>query len=177
MKNKSENPRCACGCGRPVKWYKYNNQGKGGWCKFIRAHNFREPIIPLEICKEMGIKEGSRYPKGSSYLSKESRQKMSKAKQGINNPRWKGGISPYGQAWTNDLRKQIKDRDDNKCQNPNCPNDKDPFSLQVHHINYIKKDNDPENLISLCRRCNVWANRNKKYWMKLYKEIIDVKKI
>ena len=40
--------------------------------------------------------------------------------------------------------------------------------LDVHHIDYDKKNNDPKNLISLCRKCHMKTNKNRKYWTKYF---------
>jgi len=92
---------------------------------------------------------------------------------GSENPNWKGGVScePYCFEWSSkEFKNFIKDRDDNKCQNPYCH--KNTERLAVHHINYIKKDCNINNLITLCYSCNGRANKNRKYWKRLYRRII-----
>jgi len=44
--------------------------------------------------------------------------------------------------------------------------------LAIHHIDYVKKNCVPENLITLCYSCNSRANYNKGFWKELYQNII-----
>lgn len=97
---------------------------------------------------------------------------------GKNNANWKGGIacSPYCDVWLDKEYKQsIRDRDNNKCQNPNCLTKHYDRLLDIHHIDYIKKNCVPKNLITLCRSCNIKANKNRKQHTKFYQKIIEQK--
>ena len=92
---------------------------------------------------------------------------------GANNSNWKGGIScePYCDAWLDQEYKQsIRDRDNNQCQNPDCWGTSN--RIHIHHINYIKKDCNPYNLITLCNSCNSRANYKRGFWMRLYQNIM-----
>jgi len=88
---------------------------------------------------------------------------------------WKGGISfePYSKEFNTWVKKQIKIRDGNKCQNPHCKNE--GGRLHVHHIDYNKKNSDPFNLITLCNSCHSASNNNREYWEKLLTDIIMIK--
>ena len=93
---------------------------------------------------------------------------------------WKGGISfeKYGKKWNNTLKKQIRKRDQYRCQE--CFRHQDElydtsgrkYKLLVHHIDYNKKNNNPENLISLCRNCHIQTNFNRNDWVEYYKQKI-----
>lgn len=126
---------------------------------------------------------GEKHPMWGKHHSEEARKKLSIAHKGKRtgnknpmygrngdlNPNWKGGIScePYCDAWADqEYKESIKERDGFQCQNPECWG-KDTM-LTVHHINYIKKDCHPDNLITLCRSCNSRANTNRDYWSSLY---------
>jgi hypothetical protein len=88
---------------------------------------------------------------------------------------WQGGISsfPYGIEWTPWLAEEIRIRDNHICQNPRCTN---PHKiLDVHHIDYNKENNNPTNLITLCKRCHGKTQRKRWYW-KLYYQIIIITK-
>ena len=90
---------------------------------------------------------------------------------GKDSPNWKGGIScePYCDIWIDkEYKESIKERDGNRCLNPDCW--KTSNRLGVHHINYDKKNCEPENLITLCVSCNSRANYNRNYWKELYLE-------
>ena len=116
------------------------------------------------------------YTKKGKVVSKETREKMSESRQGQNNPmhgrrgesapNWKGGISnnPYSTDWTKTLKKSIKERDHYICQL--CYETED---LVVHHIDYNKKNCDPENLITLCRKCNIKVNYNRECWIEYFR--------
>lgn len=86
---------------------------------------------------------------------------------------WQGGIScdPYCVNWDQILKEYIKERDNYKCQNPDCWKKKGSI-LNIHHVNYNKKNCHPRNLITLCNSCNARANYNRKFWKKLYQKIL-----
>lgn len=91
---------------------------------------------------------------------------------GCENPNWKGGIAaePYCDAWLDkEYKESIKDRDGYKCLNPVCVDGK---YISIHHINYIKKNCKPENLITLCKSCNAKANFEREWHISWYKAII-----
>jgi len=113
--------------------------------------------------------------KGKKHTEK-SKLKMRQANlnkfDGPNHPQWRGGIAnfPYCFSWP-EISEAIKERDDKKCQNPNCPNNSK--RLVSHHINYIKQHCDPDNLITLCISCNSKANFNRKFHQTFYQKIIN----
>lgn len=134
------------------------------------------------LSKEHKIKisNASRAEKNGFYGKKHTlaaRLKMSFVKKdkfiGHENPNWKGGIScePYCQDWTNILKEYIKERDGYKCLNPYCQNEK--IKLFIHHINYNKKDCQPENLITVCNSCNSRANSDRDWHKSWYQAIIN----
>lgn len=79
---------------------------------------------------------------------------------GENSPHWKGGLSfePYGLEWTKELRRYIRKRDNHICaicgKQGKC----------VHHIDYDKQNNSPENLVTLDRACHSRTNANRRFW-------------
>jgi len=79
---------------------------------------------------------------------------------------WKGGVSklPYTYDW-NRVSEEMKKRDNYRCQE--C-NEGSKGKLAVHHIDYDKKNNKEDNLITLCLKCNSRANWNRDYWKKYY---------
>lgn len=102
-------------------------------------------------------------------VSEETRKKLSKALigrlAGCKNPSWQGGRSfePYSVDWTLTLKKSIRERDKYTCQM--CG--KEP-SLCCHHIDYDKKNCNPNNLIVLCRTCHNKTNNNRNYWINYF---------
>lgn len=52
-------------------------------------------------------------------------------------------------GFTAKLKKEIKIRDENRCQMCRSIN-----QLEVHHIDGNPLNNDPENLITICKRCH-----------------------
>ena len=115
--------------------------------------------------------------------SEETRKKDSLSKIGDKNPmwgkngekhhNWQGGKSfkPYTTDWTKTLRRSIRERDKYVCQF--CSKQQGDIALDVHHIDYNKKNCSPNNLITLCRTCNVKANFNKEKWIKYFHKKMD----
>ena len=81
-----------------------------------------------------------------------------------NSPLWNGGTSfePYTIEFTKSLKKEIKKRDDYKCQNPKCF--KKSKRLCIHHIDYIKENCNDLNLITVYISCNSRANTDREMW-------------
>jgi len=88
------------------------------------------------------------------------------------------GCSPYSKEFTKNLKESIKQRDNCKCQNCNILEIKHlkiyKKTLHIHHIDYNKNNCSEKNLITLCHRCNLQANQNRKYWIKFYKKLIKI---
>ena len=110
--------------------------------------------------------------KGKNH-SEETKNKLREANKGSNHPQWQNGISfePYAPEFNKEFKKFVKDRDFNICQTPNCMNTE---NLHVHHIDYNKKNNNPENAITLCVSCHMKTNFNRQYWTGYYQEILNV---
>lgn len=93
---------------------------------------------------------------------------------GCNNGNWKGGLSvdPYCVVWKDrEYKEYLKERDRDKfCWNPQCLGRgmKEVF----HHINYIKDDCHPMNVIKICNSCNSMANADRDWWQAFYTEIM-----
>ena len=45
--------------------------------------------------------------------------------------------------------------------------------LDIHHIDYDKKNNDINNLIALCRSCHCKTNGEREYWTDYLKEFMN----
>ncbi len=114
--------------------------------------------------------------KGKTGLFKhteEHKRKMSESMKGENHYNWKGGISaePYCDVWIDkEYKESIKERDNYTCQNPFCLCDNS--NLCVHHVNYVKKDCKPNNLITLCNSSNSKANKDRWMWQDIYERVI-----
>lgn len=98
-------------------------------------------------------------------------EKNSERMKGSNNPFWKGGITKkekYAVDWTNTLRRSIRERDNYTCQV--CGKEQGDRAHAVHHIDYKKTNNNPDNLITLCVSCHAKTGIRRKYWIKFFKK-------
>lgn len=124
------------------------------------------------------------------YLSEDERKRRSERFSGANNPmfnhkfyrekspNWLGGKSfeLYGLDFDKQHKQAIRYKDNYRCQH--CfrheselrTTTNKPYKLAIHHIDYDKKNNKPENLISLCRPCHAQTNYKRNDWVKYFKE-------
>lgn len=95
--------------------------------------------------------------------------------KGNTHPSWRGGKSfePYPIGWTKTFKEQIRYRDGYKCQLCGMPEVENGRKLDVHHIDYDKKNLDQYNLISLCRKCHSRTNTNREYWNAHFKNMME----
>ena len=102
--------------------------------------------------------------------SVETRIKIGKAQTGSKHWNWMGGISyePYSLDWTKTLKRSIRERDRYVCQI--CSMIQNDITFDIHHIDYNKRNCNPNNLIILCKSCHSKTNINRKYWIKFFKE-------
>jgi hypothetical protein len=157
---------CACGCGQITNLHrnKYRN--------FVLGHN-RKDVIPSKECKEkLSIqKRGDLNPS----KRKEVRERISNTLRILysdmtKHPAWKGGLSfePYGREFNNKLKQTVRNICNNTCQLCGISQIENKKLLDVHHIDYNKKNNTLPNLIALCHTCHMKTNKNRKYWTKLF---------
>lgn len=93
------------------------------------------------------------------------------AHSGENAWNWQGGKSfeIYPKEWTNRLKKSIRKRDNHQCQVCNTHQNLLGKKLDVHHIDYNKKNCNPNNLISLCESCHMKTNFNRDKWTEFFR--------
>lgn len=113
----------------------------------------------LKIWKENG---GIVWNKGKNMLSY-PQCGFQKGEKHIN---WNNGSSfePYGLEFNEDLKEVIRNRDRRKCFICEKTELDNGEKLKVHHIDYCKQNNDPQNLISLCKNCHSKTNHNREHW-------------
>lgn len=80
----------------------------------------------------------------------------------------------YSYKFTKLLKERIKKRDNYECQFPDCKSKDD---LTTHHINFLKKDCQENNLITLCRKHNSFVNKieEREYWKTYFMGVVHYK--
>lgn len=69
----------------------------------------------------------------------------------------------YSRGFNNALKEKIKKRDGYHCLM--CESND---NLEVHHIDYNKKNNDENNLMTLCKKCHNITNFNREFWAQVF---------
>lgn len=115
---------------------------------------------------------GKKYPNLSLSLKGRHLSPKTEFKGGKEHPNWNEGSSfePYGIEFNIKLKNLIRKRDNQVCINCGIHRERLNRTLDVHHINYDKKCNLPQNLISLCHKCHSLTNFNREYWIKLFQK-------
>ena len=157
-----------------------SNIGKKAWNKGLVGFNAGDtnPMYGKKGEKSpMFGKYGQGNPNFGSKRTEITRQKMKENhadQKGENNPNWNNGSSfePYGLGFNKELKQSILERDNYTCQYPNCTEVHD--RLHVHHIDFNKKNNSPENLITLGHSCHMKTNgkNNREHWTEFYQSIM-----
>ena len=124
---------------------------------------------------QKGDNLGEKNPMFGKRKTDETRKKLSEALSGERHPNWIKDRSflEYTDDWTDILKEAIRQRDKYICQICGVCQDEleERFKkLDIHHIDYNKKSCNPENLITLCRRCHAKTNYNRNYWINYFKK-------
>lgn len=117
---------------------------------------------------------GEDNPFYGKHHTEETKQKIRFTHLGENNPNWIDGRSfePYSFEFNRQLKELIRRRDGYKCQLCGMPEIENIEKLSIHHIDYNKENNLPDNLITLCKSCNTKVNFNRDSWEEYFEEII-----
>lgn len=177
----------------PKEWYKNKKAwNKGLTKKDERVKKYSESLKnhykkPNPKC---GFKKGNKpwctgkkLPKLSKRMKKEIREGKRKAWgygqphshfKGENHPNFRNWSSrkPYGWEFGEELREQIRERDNRTCQQCGWDEKKLSKRLEVHHIDYDKQNNNPDNLISLCKTCHGQTNFTREDWIEYFQNKI-----
>jgi hypothetical protein len=174
---------CQCASCKSIR-----GEYKGENCPNYGRKLNHKPNCPCGVCKtKRGEIGGKNHPMSGRNHTEEAKQKISKSltghtvteetkrKQsevslGENNPNWQGGISklPYPFDFNEELKELVRKGDNYTCQLCGLPQKESRRKLDVHHIDYIKENLDPENLLTLCSGCNIKVNHNRKSWTKFF---------
>lgn len=133
----------------------------GGNKPFLGKHHSSESKI---IMSKKGI--------GRS-VTEETKEKISKSSSGEKSCHWLGGKSfeLYSKEFNERLKRSIRKRDGYKCMECKYSQKDLKKTLAVHHIDYNKKNNNPENLISLCNQCHAKTNYRREDWIQYFKNL------
>jgi transposase len=85
-------------------------------------------------------------------------------REGANHPNWKGGRTVYGEGWSAEKRKKVRERDGFVCVRCGMSQSEHESehnqNLHVHHLTKARNIDDPkernavENLVTLCHGCH-----------------------
>jgi len=141
--------------------------GYGKWNKGHRHTEETKRKISQALKGRPTKYHGKGFQKGHPDLvPKESRKRQGLKIKGEKNYLWRGGKSfeKYGIEWTQTLKRSIRERDHYTCQL--CGKLQGDTAFIVHHIDQNKRNNNPNNLVTLCRSCHMEIHQRD------YREII-----
>lgn len=103
----------------------------------------------------------------------ELRKRLNKLQRRENHPLWLGdSIVREYDNFTEELKEQIRLRDNRRCRVCGIYEINNGKRLEVHHIDYNKKNSAINNLISLCVRCHTKTNYKRSYWCSYFQRIL-----
>lgn len=130
------------------------------------SNKTKEKISKSVIAKNI---KGINHPFYGKHHTEYSKEKMSEANTGENNPRWQGGVSfePYCSKFNNQFKEKIRNQYNRKCFICGKSEIENGRRLDVHHVDYNKDclcDNSKCSFIPLCISCHSKTNSNREYW-------------
>jgi len=136
----------------------------------IKKRNLSEVKKGIHYSPKTEFKKGQTAGKNNAMKRVEIRIRASAKKQGVSIKEWKNFISfePYGIEFNKELKEQVRIRDNNTCQECGKHQEKFKHKLSIHHIDYDKRNNSKLNLISLCKKCHMKTNGNRKHWKRYF---------
>lgn len=166
---KAKNSFCSRECSD--KWKSVHSRGENnpGWCGGFKTINCDQCGKSIFIAPYR-IKQS----KHSFCCQKCRGIWLGINKSGENSSGWRGGISDKGYCvlWRDkEFKEYIFERDRYECQNPMCLKKSD--HLVRHHIDYDKKNCNPDNIITVCNSCNSAANANRDWHKGYYQAIMS----
>jgi len=134
----------------------YNKENHMYWLNKERPEETKIKIASSLI---INAKNNPNYGMKGKYHSEEAKNRMrkkAKLRTGEKATNWRGGLTfiDYPEEFNEQLKEVIRQRDNYKCQLCGCLQIECIEKLNIHYIDHNKKNNDPRNLISLCRRCH-----------------------
>lgn len=117
----------------------------------------------------------------SEFMKKNSPMldpKIASKFEGELNPNWRGeiGYKPYTREFFK-IAPEIRNRDGYYCQLCHVHQSTLDRKLDVHHIDYDKRHNEPNNLISLCRFCHGKVHFHRGYWEAFFTRLVVMKRL
>lgn len=87
---------------------------------------------------------------------------------------WRGGVSKekYGSGFNASLKERVRNRDNRKCLECGVNEIELGYKLCVHHLDYNKKNNNIDNLVSLCRKCHAKVHWSNEDWRQYFRNTI-----
>lgn len=158
---------CFCKCGGQIEikpWHKYNCHGIP---KYIHSHYLKgkPSLFEGKHHSKKSIERLVAVRKGKTYEEIFGVEKARIMKENFSKQRRGEYYNlPYSSDWTEDLKECIRKRDGYICQLCGKTQEENGRRLSVHHIDYIKENCDPRNLVTLCISCNVKVNAGRKHW-------------
>jgi len=149
------------------KWFLNNCCGKDN--PFYGKHHNSESREKISL-----VRKGKTYEEIFGFKKgKELRKKHNKKKLPYTSYRYLYSFYDLN------FRRRILKEQNYRCSICFCK--LEPYKKNLHHINYIKKDNRRRNLIYLCVGCHTTTNGNRQFWKaylrKVNREIIKLKKL
>lgn len=135
----------------------------------------------IETCRINGVYDrlSKRFKTNNPTKNPETIKKIIDANSGEKAHNWQGGKSfePYSPEFNKQLKEKMRKRDNYRCQQcfrhqdeltKNTKTGLKPCKLHIHHIDYNKQNNNPENLVSLCSSCHAQTGFNRNDWTKYF---------
>lgn len=105
---------------------------------------------------------------GVFHHSDETKKKIGDAERGPKHYHWLGGISKdeYGEEFNRELRLKIMQRDSLRC----FVCGEKYRRLAIHHIDFNKKNNGEDNLVTLCCHCHGRTQVDRDAWTAFFQD-------
>lgn len=144
-----------------------SKRGKSGLCHPCAVRRKFDESHKDKISKALSGKI-----KSPEHCAKLSAAATERFKDPTKVPWWNGGSSfePYSVDFNEKLRERIRARDGYRCQECFRHQSELGRGLDVHHIDFNKKNSSPDNLIALCASCHNQTKYGREAWTKYYQE-------